>query len=455
MLRPLEYAIIAFFVGVLFVVLAYIAGVFSFQLCWSPPAGGSLTSCDSDVADLVKKELGFFSALNWSFGLVFFFPMFVYFGTRSIQLGGRSLEWAIDKGMVRHADWRIATQDEVLAPIKARMRILVICVVAVLAIGATFIAADFYLTITVFYNDPSQLGQLKFPNPKWPVDWTMADAVCGHLAAANGPCNTAIFGRSPNEVFAAVAYAYLPWLGSAAAIGFMIGFGLFATSFGSSEFKSAGLTLIPNVHSIDPRCGFEIFESLFQHAIIACLTLFAMGYLLSLQNVYFQTPDTNILDLVIPVDFTKLASAVPQLPRYINPRIAAVSIIGLLFLLIVIVAAVSALKTAAEEGAQAILKATEDDAPNREQTIEALEIKDLAALGTRLSQPQPWPIKWPSVVTLIVWLVAATISMLVVSAGLYVIALAIIYAFGEIGFKKREEAKEKKAKEAAAQAGGP
>jgi hypothetical protein len=436
MSRALEWMIIAFFVGVAFVVVSNLIGVFSYELCWSPADAGRLMSCAGSETDLVRKQVGFFPALNWSLTLVFFFPMFVFFALRSIELAGDALAKGISRGMIRRVDWSSADLAGVLTVTLRRMRLVLICMAAVFLIALIFVGRDFYVTISRFYNDPQLLGGIQFPNPEWSVDWTMADALCRHVSGGPGGCNLDIYGRSANEIFAAVAYLYLPGLGSVAAIGFMVGFGLFATLFNSREFERAGYVIVPDVRSADRRGGFEIFEPLFQHAIIACLTLFAMGYLVALQNVYLQTPHTNILDLIVPVDFSSLAAAVPQLPRYINPRIAAVSMIALLFLAIVVVAAVSALNTAARGGRDRVLEVIKGTADERKKLAKELGIVDLEESKQRLEQVAPWPLNWPSVTTLIIWLVAATISMLVVSAGLYVIAAAIIFAFGEVTLKK-------------------
>jgi hypothetical protein len=434
MRRSFEYALVAFFIGVGFVVSANALGVFTFELCWS--ATGHITACSSDGVS-GRKELGFFLALNWSVGLIFLFPMFIYFAAESVNQAVIAIQHAVSRRMIVTSEWVVETEaSKVLATIWKRARVLRLCAILVAAIASVFLVAEFLNTIIAYYSTPSLFGALRFPDPSAPVDWTMAGAVCGYLATLEQTCGLPSWSWGLNQVFSALAYFYLPGVGSVLATSFMIGVALFATLFRSVEFTSAGYVLLPDVDSGDPRFGFEIFESFFQHAIIACLSLFAMGYLVALQNIYFQTSDPSILGLIFPKDLSKLFEAIPQLPRNINPRIAAVSILGLFFLFIVVVAAVSALRYAANFGRDYLLEAIAAESPHREKACVQLRIENADELAKRLPPLSGWPLNWPTVLTLIAWLVLATISMLVVSAGLYIIAAGIAYALATAGIQK-------------------
>jgi hypothetical protein len=197
--------------------------------------------------------------------------------------------------------------------------------------------------------------------------------------------------------------------------------------------------LIPDVTSKDTRRGFEVLEGFFTFAIAGCFMLFAMGYLVTLQNVYLRTEHGNILLLIFPFiqpgaqlsldgAIKGVMSAIAGQLGVINPNIVAVTVIGLLFLLIMLAAVAITLRLTAKRGLGVLNAAL--DSQNKE--TKARVAAYLGRKGTSVKNAKEaltkfvfWPVRWLRVNRLFAWLAAATLSLLVVTVGAYLISVGL------------------------------
>jgi len=232
---------------------------------------------------------------------------------------------------------------------------------------------------------------------------------------------------------------YLTWIGAALAVGFMLAILAFAASFLSADFRSNRILIVPDVTSKDTRRGFEVLEGFFTFGIAGCFMLFAMGYLVTLQNVYLRTEHANVLLLIFPfiqpgADLSfdgaigGIADTITGQLGVINPNILAVTVIGGLFLLIMLAAVAFALRITARRGKDTMVRALSNPNPEtRAGMLTYLKAKgsQLQSAKDALEQFVFWPVRWLKVNRLFAWLAAATLSLLVVTVGAYLISIGL------------------------------
>ncbi len=438
MIRSVGLALGAFFIGAGFLVASYFIDILTVQSCWK---AGVLASC-ATPHDLTK-EVGFFAAVNWSIGLVVLFPLFVFSAGETYNQAQRALTQMVARGMLVTDNWEPASEADLLRVLRRQSLVMFIGLVAVLTIGGAFLARDFFDVVFSFYANPGQLNNFVLKSPQLEVDWSIAAPLCRQLTPG---CPVGDLHYNANLAFAAAAYVYLTWFGAIAAVGFMLSVLIFAISFVSPDFRSRKLMLVPDVTSKDERRGFEVLESFFTYAIAGCFMLFAMGYLVTLQNVYLRTEYPSILQLVFPflepgaelgVDgaIHGIANAITGQIGVINGNIVAVTILGLLFFLIMLSALAITLRQTARRG-QGVF--TDALASQKKETKAAMA----AYLARKGSSPRAakealtkfvfWPVRWLKVNRLFTWLAAATLSLLVVTVGAYLISVGIYFVLRSI-----------------------
>lgn len=430
--RSIGLAIIAFGVGAFFLILSNYLGILTYQTCWD---GGVLASCAGSAT--IRKEVGFFAAVNWSFGLVILFPLFVYCVSESFIQAGWAIDELIEHRMIVTSDWQPATKEQISSIIKRHIVMVVGIIVAVAIVGGFFIITDFYTVVGAYYADPELVRQINLRDPQLEADWSIAWPICRAFEGAG--CPDGDFKYNAALVFAIIAYFYLTWFGALLAVAFMLSILVFAASFLSEAFRAKRLLLVPDVTSDDPRRGFERFEAFFTVAIAGCFTLFALGYLVTLQNVYLRTDQPNVAQMLLPF-LTKgggfsfdlviegIRDSLTGQLGVINPNIVAVTMLGLLFLILMIGAVAYTLGNIAQRGQREMEEAIASGKPDVTGQID----QHLAAIGssrpaaaTALADFAYWPVRWVNINKLVGWLVAATISLLVVTLGAYIMAFGL------------------------------
>lgn len=436
-MRSFELALATFFVGAVFLIAAFAAGFLNVEVCWG---GGEnldsfrLVACSGEYQ--LKKQVGFGLALNWSVGVCVLLPFFVFCASETIRHGVSAIKEMSQRKMFVRDDWSTPKPETILALVRKRQRIISITIAGVVALLATvFIVTDFQRVVGQFYGSDELLANVRLGDPDFEADWSIAAPICRHTADKSSNCLTLVNNFEMNGIFAGAAYLYLPFAGAIAAITFMVAFGLFVRFVFAADLRAAGIRVVPDINSPDLRRGFEVLEGFFLYSVIACFVLFAMGYLVTLQNVYLRTDSPNIFAFVLPLipteislDLGKLLGAMQQSLSLIiiNGNSVAVTILGILFLGIVLLSAAAVLGREAKAGRDRLLDALSSQSPS-EKFGRYLGQTTPTAAKKALKEAEFWPLRWPSVNSVIVWLILATISLLFVVVGFYVVAVGLGY----------------------------
>lgn len=434
-------AMLALFVGAMFLVGAVQLGVLNFEVCWAVTAGhldqSSLVSCTTPGA--LTKQVGFGAALNWSIGLILLFPMFVYCVRETAVQSRVAIEEFVRRKMIVDKNWKPASKVAVMKLLNRRRIVLIVASMLVAVISTSIIPFDYRNVVGNFYEPGEKVDDFPLTDPELEADWSIAAPICRALDHADPRCERPQQYYLLNAVFAAGAYGYLAYFGSILAITFAFALGLFSTFFVSRDFTRAGYRLLPDLASTDPRKGFEVLEGFFLHAVAGCFVLFVMGYLVVLQNVYLRTSYSNVAELVVPflapvkADdlagglFSAVQRAVTEQLGVLNLNSVAVTGAAFLIVFVIVISAWFALRTTARGGAQVVAAGLENPAGIHPQL--ALHLGALSPKQARadLQQMQYWPLEWPTLNTLICWLALAILSLFFVTVGFFVMAAGLGY----------------------------
>lgn len=439
MFRSMGLFIAAFFVGAAFLITAHFIGILQVNSCW---ADGALVSCAGP--SVLRKEVGFFAAPNWSIGLALLFPLFIYCAAETYNHARHAIAEMSARRMIVNDRWEAVPEAEIIKIFYRQRFWWLMLVVIILALGGVFLGDDFADVVSAAYSNPERIEQIRLSNSVLEVDWSIAGPACGYVEAA--VCTASAFEKSANLYFAGAAYIYLTWIGAALALGFVVAVLAFATMFFSAQFRAQRMMLVPDLTSKDGRRGFEVLEGFFTYAIAGVFMLFAMGYLVTLQNIYLRTDYGNVLLLVFPfvqpgsgisLDgmVTGLFDAISGQLGVINPNIVAVTVIGLLILFSMLMSVAFALRFTAQRGLNSLKNALASGRGEVKQGIDAY----LKAKGATRKEAQAalgefafWPVRWLKINRLFVWLAAATLALLVVTLGFYIIAAGLGAILGSI-----------------------
>lgn len=438
MIKSLELALLAAFIGAMFLVGAAVLGILNFEVCWAPnPAGWShsrLVSCDT--AGSLSKQVGFGAAINWSIGLVFLFPLFIYCACETANQGQNAIEAFVRHRMIVTRKWVPVSRADIMKLLRRRRLLLIVASLLVALISTSIVPFDYKVVVGDFYERPEQVVEFPLTDYEREADWSIAAPICKQLEGPTGRCVRPMGNYVYNAVFAALAYGYLAYFGSIVSIVFVIALGLFATFFISPDFVRSGYRLVPDVDSPDSRKGFQLLEGFFLHAVAGCFVLFAMGYLVVLQNVYLRTAYGSIAHLIVPF----LASAptgddvVGAIQRAVSEQLGvmnlnsvAVTGAGFLIVFVMVVSAWLALRATAKRGVNAVNEALDGTEDDRKRVTEHLGGLTPDAARAAINDIEYWPLKWPTLNALICWLVLAVISLFFVTVGFYIMSVGLAY----------------------------
>ncbi|WP_417307561.1 hypothetical protein [Devosia sp.] len=434
-MRSIELALVTFFVGAAFLAAAYALGIFSAEVCWT----GEGEAADYEIVSCaffahVRKQVGFGFALNWSIGLCVLLPFFVYCVSETIRQGSAAILEMSRRRMFVCTDWSVPDTETIMGLLRKRQRLLVIIVAGLAGLLATmFIVTDFERVTGQYYVSPALLADARLGDTDFEADWSIAAPICVYTADASAACTALTRKIEMNGVFAGVVYLYLPFVGGIAAVTFMAAFGLFVRFVFAADLRAANIQVVPDLRSTDPRRGFEVLERFFLCSVVACFVVFAMGYLVTLQNVYLRSESPNIFAFVLPllpsVNPAVLLRELETTIRLIfaNGSIIVVTSFGLLFLAVVLLSAAAVLGQAATAARARVLRALAG--PQLDPGFEAyLGELTPAVAERRLTASVAWPRGWPLVNVSLVWLVLATISLLFVVIGFYLVVAGLAFA---------------------------
>ncbi len=453
MLRPINSFVVALVVlaiGTAFVIASFAVGVLNFEVCWARAEGLTTWSRSRVVSCFgpydLKKQVGFGTALNWSVGMTILFPLFVYCVCETINAANLAIRDMVERGMIVASNWTRAPIKKIESLVARRSRTLLIAVGAVAVLALAFIPLEYFRVVGQFYPDPGEIGLFDLKDIDKEADWSIAGPICRYLGETTGACKSPSKHYFWNGVFAGSGYAYLVYAGVIAAVGFMVGFGLYIRFFFSPELRAAGFYIVPDVESPDKRRGFEALEGFFLHAVTACFVLFAMGYLVTLQNVYLRTDYPDITSLILPflvepdgLSVAGLAKAmqgaVQQQLTVVNGNSVAVTILGLLFFMIMVSSAAVALGRTARRGRDRMLAAINGTDVEKAAVSQYLGPLDVTQATAALNNVEFWPMLWPKLNMLIAWLVLAILSLLFVTVGFYLMCIGLAFVVKEAVFK--------------------
>jgi hypothetical protein len=189
-----------------------------------------------------------------------------------------------------------------------------------------------------------------------------------------------------------------------------------------------------------------VLEPFFVHAVAGCFVLFAMGYLVNLQNVYLRTADPDIFALIAPflteVDalslsgiLTAMQKAISEQLLVVNGNSVAVTVLGLLFFLIMVSAAAAALGLTARRGRDKITELLEGSDADRLELSYVLGTTAPDVALKAMKDIDFWPMRWPRLNAILAWLVLAMLSLVFVTIGFYLICLGLFFVVKLAVFK--------------------
>ncbi|HEY9011900.1 MAG TPA: hypothetical protein VIN06_12860 [Devosia sp.] len=437
-MRSFEVAIAAFFVGAAFLIAAFSIGILNFETCWNGTAGElatyQLVACNEP--HILAKQVGFGLALNWSVGLCLLFPFFIYCVCETVNGGLWAVDEMVRRQMIVSDSWHTPTDAFMRKLVRRRTFTLILVVVAVTVLATFFVALQYYRVVGRFYGEGA-FPTFRFDDPQNEADWSIAAPICAHTGEKSAQCTMVLQYRALNSWFSAAAYAYLVYLGAISAISFMCAFGLYVRFIFAADVRNAKLRVIPDLRSTDPRRGFEVLEDFFTYAIIGCFVLFAMGYLVTLQNVYLRQPDRDLAAFFLPLIPAKLDWKPEVLIETIrsgvefvlvNGKTVAVTFLGLFFIALVIAAAAAALGSAARKGARVVARELAAQPPNPAfaDYLHRINVTPSQAQGA-IEDIRYWPMEWPTLVTTVAWLLLGIVAMLFVNFGAVIVAAGLTY----------------------------
>ncbi|WP_421762242.1 hypothetical protein [Devosia sp.] len=437
-MRSFEIAIAVFFIGASFLIAAFSIGILNFETCWDGTSGVletyKLVACNAH--HVLAKQVGFGLALNWSVGLCVLFPFFIYCVCETVNGGLYAIDQMVSRQMIVSESWKTPSASFMRSLVRKRTISLIVVVGVATMLATGFVALEYYRVVGRFYG-PEPFRPFAFIDPQNEADWSIAAPICAYTQEVSEQCRTVMQYRGLNGWFAGLAYAYLVYLGAISAISFMFAFGLYVRFVFASDIREAKLRVVPDLHSVDSRRGFEVLEDFFFYSIAGCFVLFAMGYLVTLQNVYLRQPDANLATFFAPLIPTKLELDLGKVVEVlqagakliiVNGNSVAVSILGLLFFFIVIASAASALGRAAKRGADRLREQLNGGTLSADFSsyLAGLNLTPAAA-STALADIRYWPVKWPTVNVTIASLVLGILALLFVNFGAVLVAAGLAY----------------------------
>lgn len=258
--------------------------------------------------ETVVKQVGFLYAVNWSITFLILFPVLF-----AVALYGYKDASGILKNLTKHhmlVDERGEPVDQKdLARRWAR------------SWRAVCLASAILFALTIGYavwEFQTVAGQHLLGGASYPETIRLSDAYQERdwsVAALLPTVGENAVPRVANFVFGLVCYLVMVGIGA----GFIFSFYAYLLAMVAMIYEfahhSKGIRLIPDL-AVDPvgdkfefRAGFQIFERLFQNALLVTLLSFLIFFLIHVQNLYLRDPSSSIVAFLLP-DFARaIASA--------------------------------------------------------------------------------------------------------------------------------------------------
>jgi hypothetical protein len=358
------------------------------------------------------KEVGYISALNWSFTSVVLFPPAWALGWAALEKLWGLPRQMIFRRMIVTKDLEPITENDpgVVRLLRDVRRITILLMVSMTALAIWFAIDDFHTSVYKVYTDPALRNEVNniAPDAKFGLrsrelerDWSIAALLKREDQAEARP--------TQNLWFAFIVYLIYAGIGIGLMFSFLValvGIGMFFLPAATDRY---GILVMPDMESADRRRGLEMFAGFFGNATSIVLLSLCACYLMFLQNLYMRVKDPSLASFLSP-DFASalghassgaLAEVVNDLiGNALAPSMRSTDIQSLMawivasILPIVLVGiAYASLRRSAKRGRRIALREID-----RGGMSAILQITDLPKdqVRARLQDIQFWPLDWPS-----------------------------------------------------------
>ena len=377
---------------------------------------------------MLRKEVGFLSALNWSLASVLVVPAVIAFGLYTY----RQLPQIFEQLAKRHMVVDESLNAVGAAALQNQWRRYG-HTIAILS-AAAFVGAVGYSLWEYYYV----VGQ-HYLRGGFPPDVTLADAYQERdwsVAALLGTPEAERISKTANALFALIVYVLYAGLTSGFVFSiyvYLVGIVVFVYTL---AYREQGLRLIPDLSggetAYDRRAGLQVFEPLVQNALFVTLLSFLMLFLIHLQNVYLRVAVPSVFDFAFPslgdsgkgwVGFLEsLAGAVTARAGLANLNSALAYGFGSFLFLIVLAMLAATLRLAAQRSRQRLYDALADENAALPAWLAPLGREKCVA---RLESMSMWPARWPRINQLALASVVAGVCLVFYKLGLVVVALGL------------------------------
>ena len=285
---------------------------------WAPIAGAERLTTG-------VKEIGFFSAINWSITALILMPVawtLIFFGLSEAREIGPEL---VRRRMLVTPDFApITLAHSGYKSLIKHIRLFVFGgVIAVTVLSVTLSLTDHAQVAGRFYDNTEESARLDrldgsgyaLEAPDVERDWMVASL----LSTPKSDKANANY----NGVYSLAAYIIYVGMG----IGSLLSFGLIMIGVSAIFMRGIaqyyGIQIIPSLQSKNPRGGFEVIRRFFGIAYAVAFIGCVLCYLMGIQNLYLRSPHENIFAFLSP-DIMAFENAV-------NWRAKLDAIIGFLF----------------------------------------------------------------------------------------------------------------------------
>lgn len=297
--HPLEIGISFLLAGIVLCLWSFAIGVGDVQFN-GKVAGITIQGAE----DLVTKQVGFLWAPNWGLTSVFLIPICIYLLCAARGTIEDTIRTLITRKMLRRTDGAPVNEAEVLEAWDQRSAtwvvpaivLVTIAVLSVIFLDFKPVVMDWLLNEAIatdalgcetppFKSDGSRCITLQ--HSTFEFDWSIAKIL-----------DESSVGLYANMAFSLVAYLYVAVFGAGIVIGALIWFIAFASFMEPKNLARHDLELVPDIHSTDPRSGFEVFEAMYMYMIYAVVFTAFIALAMHLQNVFLRAPEFgNIFEM--------------------------------------------------------------------------------------------------------------------------------------------------------------
>jgi hypothetical protein len=272
------------------------------------------------LAPGIKKQVGYFLALNWSVYGAVVLPFVVAFCLKMRGDMDVALRELAANGMVRDENFNKIGADALLARWKVDRRSYGWILLLVAAVAALFVAGDWWKVAASPLLHGFPAGAPPLTARDYEYDWSLAALMAGEDVS-----------MGVNLAFGILAYLLIAVLGTVLAFVAMID-AVFFVGFAFSLFRSgdaAGsdgaplprtwrLTAMP-ADPDDRLCGFRAFSPVFSSMFCAAVAILLGLHLMIVQNAYLRAPASSDIGSYLADDWNAAFGLTAEAIKKVDP----------------------------------------------------------------------------------------------------------------------------------------